>query len=51
MERRAHRAELRETERVIAKADANGWTRQSEMIKRKRVNLVNIITSLEGAHA
>ena len=26
-----HRAELRETERVIAKADANGWTRQSEM--------------------
>ena len=46
-----HRAELRETERVIAKADANGWTRQSEMNERKRVNLVNIITSLEGAHA
>ena len=26
-----HRAELHETERVIAKADANGWVRQSEM--------------------
>jgi hypothetical protein len=46
-----HRAELRETERVIAKAAANGWTRQSEMNERKRTNLVNIITSLEEAHA
>ena len=42
---------LRETERVIAKADANGWTRQSEMNARKRTNLVNIITALEETHA
>ncbi|MGC8561359.1 MAG: tyrosine-type recombinase/integrase [Phycisphaerae bacterium] len=46
-----HRSELRETERVIAKADANGWVRQSEMNQRKRENLVNIITSLEVPHA
>lgn len=46
-----HRAELHETERVIAKADANGWTRQIEMNQRKRTSLVNIITSLEEAHA
>jgi hypothetical protein len=36
---------------VIAKADANGWMRQSEMNQRKRENLVKIITSLEAAHA
>jgi integrase len=46
-----HRSELRQTERVIAKADENGWVRQSEMNQRKRTNLVNIITSLEAAHA
>jgi integrase len=46
-----HRSELRETERVIAKADANGWIRQSEMNQRKRDSLVNIITTLEVAHA
>jgi hypothetical protein len=46
-----HRAELHETERVIAKADENGWVRQNEMNARKRTNLVNIITSLEAAHA
>lgn len=46
-----HKAELRETERVIAKANANGWARQIEMNERKRNNLFNIITSLEGAHA
>lgn len=46
-----HRSELRETERVIAKAGANGWARQSEMNQRKRESLVNIITSLEAAHA
>lgn len=46
-----HRSELHETERVIAKADANGWMRQSEMNQRKRENLVKIITSLEAAHA
>ncbi len=31
-----HRAELHETERVIAKADANGWCEQSEMNERTR---------------
>jgi hypothetical protein len=46
-----HRSELRETERVIAKADANGWVRQSEMNQRKRTSLVKIIGSLEAAHA
>jgi integrase len=42
-----HKAELRDTERVITKASANGWTRQIEMNERKRNNLVNIVTSLE----
>jgi integrase len=46
-----HKAELRDTERVITKANANGWTRQIEMNERKRVNLLNIVTSLEKAHA
>ena len=46
-----HKAELRETERVIEKAKANGWTRQVEMNEQKRNNLVNIITSLGQAHA
>jgi integrase len=46
-----HKTELRETDRVIAKASANGWTRQAEMNEQKRSNLVNIITSLEQANA
>ena len=46
-----HKAELHETERVIAKAKANGWARQIEMNEQKRANLFNIITSLERAHA
>ena len=46
-----HKAELRETERMIEKAVMNGWNRQIEMNEQKRNNLVNIITSLEGAHA
>lgn len=46
-----HKAELRETERVIEKATTNRWLRQAEMNERKRNNLVNIITSLEQAHA
>ena len=45
-----HKAELRDTERVITKANANGWTRQIEMNERKRNNLVNIVTSLERAN-
>jgi integrase/recombinase XerD len=45
-----HRAELHETERVIAKADANGWVRQSEMNARKRTNLISIVTTLEAHH-
>jgi integrase/recombinase XerD len=47
----AHKSELRETDRVIAKATANGWVRQIEMNERKRNSLVNIITSLERTHA
>jgi integrase len=46
-----HKAELRETARVIEKAKTNGWTRQTEMNEQKRNNLVNIITSLEQSHA
>ena len=46
-----HKAELRETERVIAKANANGWVRQIEMNERKRNSLFKIITSLEQTHA
>ena len=46
-----HKTEIRETERVIAKANANGWMRQIEMNEQKRTNLFNIITSLERAHA
>jgi hypothetical protein len=45
-----HRAELHETVRVIAKADANGWVRQSEMNERKRTSLINIVTALEAKH-
>jgi hypothetical protein len=45
-----HRAELHETERVIAKATANGWVRQSEMNARKRTSLINIVTTLEANH-
>jgi integrase/recombinase XerD len=45
-----HRAELRETESIIAKADANGWVRQSEMNARKRTSLINIVTTLEAHH-
>ena len=45
-----HRAELQETERVIAKADANGWVRQIEMNQRKRTSLINIVTTLEASH-
>jgi hypothetical protein len=44
-----YRSELCETERVIVKAEANGWARQ--MNQRKRENLVKIITSLEAARA
>jgi integrase len=42
-----HRAELQETDRVLAKAKANGWNRQMEMNERKRTSLINIITGLE----
>ena len=46
-----HRAELLETEQIIGKAQANGWTRQIEMNARKRASLINIVTALEAAHA
>ena len=45
-----HRAELRETEQIIGKAEANGWIRQVEMNTRKRTSLVNIVTALEATH-
>jgi len=40
-----YKAELRETERVIAKASANGWMRQIEMNEQKRNNLFELGTS------
>lgn len=46
-----HRAELRETEQIIGKAEANGWARQIEMNARKRTSLINIVTALEGTNA
>jgi hypothetical protein len=39
-----HKAELRGTERVIAKANTNGWSRQIEMNQQKRNNLVTSST-------
>ena len=45
-----HRAELRDTEEILAKAEANGWTRQLEMNQRKQTSLINIVTALEAAH-
>jgi len=40
-----YKAELRETERVIAKASASGWMRQIEMNEQKRNNLFELGTS------
>src|SRR6267143_453046 len=37
-----YKAELRETERVIAKASASGWMRQIEMNEQKRNNLFEL---------
>jgi len=45
-----HKAELVETERVLQKAEANGWVRQTEVNTRKRTNLQAIIATLEAAH-
>jgi integrase len=42
-----HRAELAETERVLATAQAHGWLRQMEMNERKKSNLQAIIAGLE----
>ena len=41
---------LRSGSSSVAKADANGWVRQSEMNARKRTNLINIVTTLEASH-
>jgi hypothetical protein len=46
-----HKAELRETERVMKKRTRMDGAWQAEMNEQKRSNLVNIITSLERAHA
>ena len=46
-----HRAELRETEQILGKAEANGWIRQIEMNGCKRTSLINIVTALEAANA
>lgn len=46
-----HKVELGETERLMSKANANGWKRQIEMNEQKRNSLVNIITSLERTRA
>jgi hypothetical protein len=48
--RRVLLARLKTYERVIAKAEANGWVRQSEMNARKRTNLINIVTTVEASH-
>ncbi len=44
-----HKQQLEQTERLIAKARANGWTRQVEMNEQVKVNLENIIRGLEGS--
>ena len=45
-----HRTELRDTEQILSKAEANGWVRQLEMNRRKHTSLVSIVTALEAAH-
>ena len=42
-----HKQQLEQTEKIIEKARANGWTRQIEMNERIASNLQNIINSLE----
>ncbi|GAB4528535.1 MAG: hypothetical protein Tsb0014_09910 [Pleurocapsa sp.] len=43
-----HKKQLRQTEKLIAKAESNGWLRQAEMNQKVRTNLKNIISGLES---
>ena len=43
-----HKKELAQTERLIEKAQANGWIRQVEMNEKVKANLHAMITSLEA---
>lgn len=43
-----HKKQLRQTEQIIEKAQANGWTRQVEMNERVASNLKSIISTLEA---
>lgn len=42
-----HKSQLQETNRILATAKENGWTRQIEMNKTVKENLESIITALE----
>ncbi|MBL1178656.1 MAG: tyrosine-type recombinase/integrase [Pantanalinema sp. GBBB05] len=43
-----HKKQLQQTERLIDRAKANGWTRQLEMNEKVKTSLESIITGLEG---
>ena len=42
-----HKQQLQKTEKVISKAEANGWQRQAEMNRKVATNLQSIICTLE----
>jgi hypothetical protein len=42
-----HKGQLQETNRMLATAEENGWTRQIEMNKKIKANFESIITVLE----
>jgi len=46
-----HQLQLEETEKIIEKAEANGWHRQMEMNEEVATNLRSIIKSLEEQDA
>lgn len=43
-----HKKQLKQTEKLIEKAKANGWLRQVEMNETVKVNLESMIAGLEG---
>jgi integrase/recombinase XerD len=45
---REYKQQLEQTEKIIDKAEANGWQRQVEMNEKIAITLRNIITFLEG---
>jgi len=45
-----HQEQLQQTEKLIEKANANGWTRQVEMNEQVSKNLRTILTSLEAGN-